>query len=81
METRDFRVWAGRRHRKLFRDEILNNCRALGLQCEIRVRRGILSGGLIADVSGPPQQLDAYGERHRAMLERFIDAEMDKRHD
>jgi len=75
VETRRFPLLASRKHREQFREEIRDICRELGLQCEIRVRRGILTGGLTVDVTGPPEQLDAYGARQLAIFERFIDDE------
>lgn len=72
-------MFARRKNRNQLSDEVRDICRELGLQCEIRVRCGPLTGGLMVDVTGPAEQLDAYGDRHVAMLAQFIDDAMASR--
>jgi hypothetical protein len=73
VETRDFRLWAGRKERRLIAVRIRELCRSMDLDCSIRPRRGILQGGLIIGVLGSTSQLDAFGEQYVALLEGRLD--------
>jgi hypothetical protein len=83
-ETRRVRAWAGRAERELLQQEIRELCRRLELDCEIQKRRGILRGGLTAEVSGRPEKLDMFEKEYADLLyaraEQLMDRDLRERH-